>query len=531
MTGLFLRYRARMLLGALRPASRRDWGILGLVAFFVLVYSPMIILMYTSLQLVAERVAEVHGLGVLQRLMYLPAATHGIVLLFLILNRVYPILLESSDRELLRSLPVPAPQLARARLTMLAVALVPVALVFAPLAAFYGHEAGAGLALAGWIALLLAAYLALLVGLGGVVTALLARLLSPVGLRRLSRYGTLIVLFPAAMAASLFLPHLRQVPAAVDLLDLPLRYAGHLSHGPSAWLVDGLAAAASGRALELLGWCGLIGASAVVAWWAALALAGPLLEADAIDPEATRPSSRAVVGMWAPSWLGAASRAIWRREVGAVLVEAPRTILPFLAMFALFTFMGRIGSGAMPLSFMLPFFGIMMASNVCMMSVGQEGEAFWIIRTLPVPMWRVLVVKLAVRLTATILVMGLLAGIVALVSPSTSLPIDASELPVVVPLFAVSLGIAAVWSLATGARFPRFRPTRKGQHVGVAASLCGTFGSLIIVATILLSVLPMKVEALRPMLWFLPLVVPAFWLGVVALYLAWASWHLERLEE
>ncbi|MEW6754864.1 MAG: hypothetical protein AB1505_28365, partial [Candidatus Latescibacterota bacterium] len=97
-------------------------------------------------------------------------------------------------------------------------------------------------------------------------------------------------------------------------------------------------------------------------------------------------------------------------------------------------------------------------------------------------------------------------------------------------LLTVSLAVSGVWSLATGARFPRFKPTRKGQYVGVGAGLCGIYGSGVIVATSLLSLLPMKVASLRPVLWFLPVAVPAFWLGVAGVFLAWASWHLEHLE-
>ena len=50
MTALYLRYRARMLLSFLKPGSRRDWGYVGLAAFVVLVYGPLIYLFYAGLQ-------------------------------------------------------------------------------------------------------------------------------------------------------------------------------------------------------------------------------------------------------------------------------------------------------------------------------------------------------------------------------------------------------------------------------------------------------------------------------------------------
>ncbi|MEW6750099.1 MAG: hypothetical protein AB1505_03875, partial [Candidatus Latescibacterota bacterium] len=86
MTGLYLRYRARMLWSLLRPASRRDWGHVGLVAFLLLVYGPLIVVLFAGLQTLSAHIAATRGLEVLHRLLYLPAAAHGVLLLFLALN-------------------------------------------------------------------------------------------------------------------------------------------------------------------------------------------------------------------------------------------------------------------------------------------------------------------------------------------------------------------------------------------------------------------------------------------------------------
>ena len=97
-------------------------------------------------------------------------------------------------------------------------------------------------------------------------------------------------------------------------------------------------------------------------------------------------------------------------------------------------------------------------------------------------------------------------------------------------MLAISVLVTGLWGFGVGARFPDFAPSRKGQYVSPSVGLLGTFGSMGIAATLLLALVPLQIEALRPVLWFLPLAVLGFWLGACALLLAWAAWHLERVE-
>jgi hypothetical protein len=530
VTTLYLRYRARMLLSFLKPGSRRDWGYLALGAFLVLVYGPIIFLLYATLQSAFAQVAGSHGVPVLQRLLYLPATAHSIGLLFLILNRAHPALLESADGDLLRSLPLSGRTLAQARMSGLALSMAPVALLLAPLLGFYAHEAEAGLGLALWIVLLLALYLLLLVGVGCTVTGLLARTLSPLGLSRLSKYGTLVVLVPMLMSLSLALPNRGIVPQLVEVVNLLLEYADRLRWLPGAWVVRGVGAASAGALGEALSWSLLLAAGAGLLWWAGLALVGPLMEEDRAAPETAAAAAPGSMLSWAPSFLSGASRALWRREFSAVLVEAPRALLPIIPLACMPLLTGRSAAIMSFLPYMLALMALIMVSTLCLAAVGQEGQAFWILRTLPVPMWRVLMVKLAVRLSSVMLILVPLATLAVLFLPAVELPFADDLLVLVVPLALVALAVSGVWSLATGARFPVFKPTRKGQYVGVAGSLCGVYGAIIIFATTLLSLLPMQVPSLRPLLWFLPIAVPVFWLGVSVLFLTWALWHLEHLE-
>ena len=94
----------------------------------------------------------------------------------------------------------------------------------------------------------------------------------------------------------------------------------------------------------------------------------------------------------------------------------------------------------------------------------------------------------------------------------------------------IGILLSSVWGLATGARFPRFIPPRKGQYVGTGASLLGSFTPMAICGTLVCSLLPLQIDALRPVLWFLPFAVLAFWVFACLLYFAWAAWHLENLE-
>ena len=236
------------------------------------------------------------------------------------------------------------------------------------------------------------------------------------------------------------------------------------------------------------------------------------------------------LGWWAPRWLGSPARAMLRREMTAVRAEAPRTLLTPVGMVVLFAVMGRVSAMPVPMTFVMVFIALTLVVGVTMPAVGQEGRAFWVLRSLPVPMWKVLAVKLALRLAIGLVTMALLAALVATLTPLPPLPIEKELLPVAVAMAVLAIVLGGAWGLATGARFPNFTPSRAGQYVGVGASLAGTFGAIAIAVTLGCSVLPLGIEALRALLWFLPLAMVAFWVGVVGAYLAWACWHLERLE-
>jgi hypothetical protein len=141
---------------------------------------------------------------------------------------------------------------------------------------------------------------------------------------------------------------------------------------------------------------------------------------------------------------------------------------------------------------------------------------------------------LALALTAIIVfainAVGVEGDAPAAMSTLFRMDIDERLLPWLVVMALVGLVLCGIWGLAVGARFPEFVPQRKGQFVGVGASLLGTFGALFIIATLMLSLLPLQVEALLPVLWFLPFAMIAFWVALTVMLLAWAAWHLERLE-
>jgi len=190
----------------------------------------------------------------------------------------------------------------------------------------------------------------------------------------------------------------------------------------------------------------------------------------------------------------------------------------------------RMTAMALPMIFVLSMMAITLVPGVTMSAVGQEGRAFWILRSLPLPMWKVLAIKLVLRLGLGLATMAVLTGLVFAISPLPPLPIEDQLLPLAITMVVLALILSGMWGLATGARFPNFTASRANQYVGVGASLAGTFGSMAIGGTLMLSLLPLKIAALRGVLWFLPLAIFAFWLGVVLVYLAWACWHLERLE-
>jgi len=271
MTLLLLRCRARMAWTLLKPGSRKDWGHRILIAVLALIYSPVLVMSFWAIRVLSGTVAETLGIEILHRLLYLPAAGFGFFLMFLVLNRVHSVLFESSDAELLRSLPVTAQRLTRARLTVLAVLLSPLLLLFLPLTVFYGIEASAPPAYYAVAVFLLAFFGLTILGVGALGTCLLALTIPARGLRGLSKYGTLVILLPSGMAAGMLMPMVRQVN---DMMDQVLEVADYVAVGPIAWLVDGLGHAAAGES----------GMAAVLPAVALLASAGG-------QPRRPRPSS------------------------------------------------------------------------------------------------------------------------------------------------------------------------------------------------------------------------------------------------
>lgn len=541
MTLLYLRYRARMAWTLLKPGHRKDWGQRIFICLMVLLYLPVLVMVYWGLGVLAAQVAQSFGIPVLQRLLYLPAAGFGFVLLFLALNRVYPVLFESADNELLHALPIPARRLAHARLVGLALLLSPLLLLFAPLAVIFGLQAGAAAPFYAVGLLLLALFGLAVVGLGALVTTLLALAMSWPALRRLSRYGTALFLIPSAVSFFALIP---MATRAVNAMDQLLALADRLAVGPTAWLVDGLAGAAAGSGSGAIVPALALAATAVLSWGGSLGVWPRLAARDAVGPAPMRVGTAGGLGWWAPGWLSSASRALWRRELAAVRAEAPRSLLMPAAAILFFAVVNRFMAGAFPMRFLLGIMAMSLVVGQTMNAVGQEGQAFWILRALPLPMWRVLATKLAVRTAVALLALALLAGLIVALSvvgaadgttdlatlPALPFPIAEGAIPWVVLMAAVGLVLSAMWGLAIGARFPRFTPSRQGQYVGVGASLCGTFGAIAILASLLLSSVPLQIEALLPILWFLPLAVAAFWAAACLMLLAWAAWHLERLE-
>lgn len=530
MTLLYLRYRARMALSLLKPQTRKDWGYRILIVGLAIYSIAALSMMYWGVHTLFAKVAAAYGVDALARLLYLPAAGYGVFLLFLVLNRVYPTLFESSDHELLRSLPIAPPRLTHLRLTGLAILLSPILLFLVPFAVFYGMEVDAAAGYYAISSLLMLLYGLAIVSLGSVVTSALAAVMASPRLRALTRHGTAVVLIPCGLAMSLSLSQTRQAMQVMQVMDQALAIADRLAFGPSAWFVNGLTGAAAGMGARAV----LPGAALVlciaVCWGGSLALSPRIHHRDIIDAQTPKGGVASSLGWWAPTWLSSPGRALWRREMTAVRVEAPRTLLGPVVMVLLFAVMDRFTTAFFPASYMLGFMSIVLTSGMTMPAMGQEGRAFWILRSLPVPMWKVLVVKLTVRMVTGLVALALLTGLVVTISPPPPLPIEGRLLTLAISMGVVALILSGMWGLATGARFPNFTPSRAGQYVGVGASLAGTFGSMGIAVTLGLSLLPLHVTALRPVLWFLPLAMIAFWAGVVLLYLAWACWHLERLE-
>ena len=72
--------------------------------------------------------------------------------------------------------------------------------------------------------------------------------------------------------------------------------------------------------------------------------------------------------------------------------------------------------------------------------------------------------------------------------------------------------------------------------MGFSTGVCATLGTFLIAGSMVLSFVPLKVEALygmevlRPLLIFLPGIPFVFRVGVCALLAVWALWNLKRLE-
>jgi hypothetical protein len=171
MTLLYLRYRVLMAWSALKPGGSKDWGYRIVIGVACLANLPVLALMYWGMRQMFSAIVEGYGLGTLLQLLHLPAAAYAILLLFLVINRVHPSLFEATDDSLLRSLPVRPWLLAHARLTLLALSLSPLLLLFMPLAVFFGMESGAPPHYYPMAALLTAVYGLFILGLGVHITA------------------------------------------------------------------------------------------------------------------------------------------------------------------------------------------------------------------------------------------------------------------------------------------------------------------------------------------------------------------------
>jgi hypothetical protein len=539
LTWLYLRYRTRIAWARLKPGSRKDWGYRILIGVIALIYTPLIGVMYWGLNSLFHTIASGPGLDILERLLHLPAAAYGVLLLFLIFNRVHPVLFESADGELLRSLPVGAAQITHARMTGLAILMSPLLVLFLPLTVFYGREADAAIPYYAVAFVLVALFCLTLFGFGALLTSALTLAAPARGLRGVSKYGTLIVLIPAGTAAFMLMPMVRQLDNVADQM---LEYADYVAVGPIAWLTSALVAAAHGTVGDLVAPLAALLACSLACWGACVALAPRLAAGDVFEAAPATIGTASGFGWWAPGWLASTDRALWRREMTAVRAEAARTILLPLAMITFFAVMSRVSTAMVAMPLVVSLMAVSMLPGLSMASVGQEGRAFWVLRNLPIPIWRVLVVKLTVRTSVGVLALALLVATAYLVSSvgtdgqmDLELPLPFTIAPTLVPwtvaMIVVGLVLSSVWGLAIGARFPRFIPPRKGQYVGVGASLAGSFTPIVMHATLVLSLLPLQIDSLRHVLWFLPLAVLVFWIGASLLLLAWAAWHLESLED
>lgn len=545
MIRLYLRTRLRIAWARIKPGSRKDWGYRILIGVMVLIYSPVIGVGYWGLSALTHKIAAESGMDTLLQLLHLPVAAFSALLLLLVLNRVYPVLFEPADAELLRSLPVTAQALTRARLAGLALLMSALPLLLLPLLVFYGIEAEAS-AVYYALALVLVLLFALVIFAAGALgTSVLVWTTPAKGVRGMSKYGTAAILLPASMAAFMLLPRVREVSGMMEQM---LEYAAYFSIGPIAWLVQGVASAAAGALGELAIIMVLLLLCAASMLGLCVALTSRLAQRDIVEAAPVSLQSAGGTTWWAPGWLDGPSRALWRREMNAVQADAARTILMPMGMVAFFAIMSRISANIISLPLILGLMVVGMLPGLTMAAVGQEGRAFWVVRTLPIPMWRVLLVKWMVRTSVGLVAIVVLATAGYFVTTIGAAP-GADSASTTNALFAnlpsawspplltwafvmagIGILLSSVWGLATGARFPRFIPPRKGQYVGTGASLLGSFTPMAICGTLVCSLLPLQIDALRPVLWFLPFAVLAFWVFACLLYFAWAAWHLENLE-
>lgn len=545
MTWLYLRSRLRMAWTRAKPGSRKDWGFRIAIGFMVLVYAPVIGVGYWGISGLFHSIAAESGLQTLQQLLHLPVAAFAALLLLLVLNRVYPVLFEPADDELLRSLPITAQALTQARLTGLALVMSPVPLLLLPLFVFFGIEAAAPTHYYALAVLHVLLFALVVFAAGALATSLLVWTTPARGVRGMSKYGTTAILLPVSLATFMLLPRARQVSGAMEQV---LEYADYVAVGPIAWVVQSLASAVAGTLAGVATSLALLLVSAIVMLGICVALTSRLASRDlaASAPASTQSAGSAT--WWAPGWLSGPSRALWRRELNAVGADAARTILMPMGMVLFFAIMSRVSGNFMTFPLILGLMVVGLLPGLTMAAVGQEGRAFWIVRTLPIPMWRVLLVKWMVRTSVGVIAIIIIActgyvlanlGVAQAADGSNASNLLASLptalAPALLPWAIVMTGfgilLSSVWGLATGARFPRFIPPRKGQYVSTGASLLGSFTPMAICGSLVGSLLPLQVEALRPVLWFLPLAVLAFWVFACLLYFAWAAWHLENLED
>ena len=541
---LYLRYRLRMLLNYFTRGSKKDWGAVLLPIFVILVNIPFLVGVLFALNQGFKQIAVHYGEETLHRLLYPQIGLVGFLLLLSALKAFYPALFEASDLDFLKAMPIKRTEVYGARFVLQFMALTLVMLLLLPAAVIYGLTLEAHWTYYLTLPLTFLFFALLIVGLSSVVMLLLARLAAGRKWRMIIKYGPTVLMLPllvGTMVAIPYLQHKTRDNEIAEMLPAALSFSHYLAYGPSAWLGDALAAAAAGRPSPFAMNAGLLVGGATLLLWLAIRIGRPLFELDAVSVQSDGPQKRGSVkktelqaGM---GWLSPSSRALWRLELSAVRQEAVRTVVPGLGISVVFLFMAvyldNPGFGAMPGIFM-----VSMCVGLCTPAVGQEGRAFWILRSLPVPMWKILALKFLVRTSLALGAVVLLGAAIILLLPLVRTTFVEDPLlgygGALIVLLTVP--VCAAWSLLIGARFPRFEPATKGQYMGFFTGVCATLGTFLIVGSMVLSFVPLKVEALygvevlRPLLFFLPGIAFVFWVGVCALLAVWALWNLKRLE-